>query len=112
MNMKRGTSVVTVVGAILVFLFSVYVTWSFIYGKELPKPELSFTEETEEEFKKICTSDKDCGKNPDGSSCMSVHDPHFPDTFIYFCGCYLKEHCKTTADVERGDTCGQNGKCE
>ncbi len=112
MCMKKGVSVVIFVGAILIFLFSVYVTWCFIYGCELPKPEVDLTEEAERQFTKTCTSDKDCEKNPDGSYCLSVHDPHFPDTFVYFCGCERKEHCLSTPDVERGDTCGQNNKCE
>ena len=114
MSMKKGTSAVTLVGAILIFLFSVYATWSFVYGKEMPKPEVEedIKKELKEELKETCNLHTDCETHPDGSRCMSVHDPNFPDTFVYACGCRLREHCISTPDVKRGNTCGQNDKCE
>jgi len=111
--MKKGMSVVIFLGAVIVFLFSVYVAWSFIYGKKITRPQVDLRNETEEEVEQACLTDENCKKNPYGSKCFSdVYDPNYPNTLTSFCGCDLNEHCESTADVTRGDVCGKNNRCE
>lgn len=110
--MKKGSvdSVIEILGAIIILIFIAYVTWSFIYGTKKTEPEIQ-TSEKVKEGSADCLVDNDCKKIPDGSICLSISDPQFPERPIKFCSCLKNEDCKSTADVTRGNVCGRDNKC-
>jgi len=111
MGMRLGVSDATsqLVGAVLILLFCVYVASHFIFGGDIPKPEVEVEEE--EESTQTCATNMNCKTNPGGAKCLFVVDPNYPRSFKNFCGCETKNDCVSTPEVTRGDVCGQDNKC-
>ena len=111
--MKKGISeqAVLLLGAITLLFFSAYVTWTFVYGRQHPRPEELNSGGEEKPVVEACSNDIDCKFDNQGSKCIDVADPNFPDRFHKICGCDKNEHCESTSDVARSGACGQDNKC-
>lgn len=113
--MKKGitNAVVILLGAITLLMFSAYVTWTFIYGGEHDRPDISELESEPEKYPagNECLKDDKCKDNTNGAKCLYIADPNFPKRLGKFCSCNLNEHCKSTSEVTRGSVCGQDNKC-
>jgi len=111
--MKKGISeqAVLLLGAITLLFFSAYVTWTFVYGGQHPRPEELNSGGEEKPVVEACLDDNGCRFDSRGSKCGDRADPNFPERDYKFCGCDKNEHCESTADVTRSGACGQDNKC-
>ena len=109
--MKKGMAVVQLIAAVIILLFTVWVTWAFVYGSDIPKPSSSSQSDTQTQSQETCISNSDCLTNPYGSACLSIYNPNNPGPLSYSCECLTKDDCQSTSDVQRGDTCGDNNRC-
>jgi hypothetical protein len=113
--MRRGDaqSAFMLLGAIIILMSAVYVTIGFVYGTTYVKPKVDQSSNQENKGTTVpgCTSDYNCKSNPDGSACVEISNPNFPDRNLKFCGCYTNSQCASTADVQRSGVCGEDDKC-
>jgi len=101
-------------GAIIILMAVVLVTIDFVYGGQQhiePTVDQSSDQENSGTTVQGCTMDNKCKSNPDGSACIDIADPNFPERSLKFCGCYTNSQCASTADVQRSGVCGQDNKC-
>jgi hypothetical protein len=100
-------------GVIIILMAAVYVTIGFVYGTQYVKPTVDQSSNQGNPGTNVqeCLVDVDCAKNADGSACVDISNPNFPDRSLNFCGCYTNSQCASTADVQRSGVCGQDDKC-
>jgi hypothetical protein len=100
-------------GAIIILMAAVYVTIGFVYGESYIKPTVDQSSNQENAGTTIagCSTDGGCAKNADGSACIDIADPNFPERNLKFCGCYTNSQCTSTTEVQRSGVCGQDNKC-
>ena len=102
-----------ILGSVIILMTAVYVTVGFVYGTKYTKPTVEESSNQENEGTTVsgCELDSDCTRHVDGSACLNIADPNFPERFLNFCGCYTNDQCASTADVQRSGVCGQDNKC-
>jgi hypothetical protein len=100
-------------GAIIILMVVAKVSIDFVYGQQHIKPTVDKSSNQDNAGTTVqgCTMDNKCNSNPDGSACINIADPNFPERSLKFCGCYTNSQCASTADVQRSGVCGQDDKC-
>jgi len=113
--MRKGfaQAAVMFLGAMIILMAVVYLSVGFVYGTQYIKPTVDQNSSQGNPGTTVagCSVDVECIKNADGSACVDISNPNFPDRNLKFCGCYNNNQCASTADVQRSGVCGQDDKC-
>ncbi|OGI12423.1 hypothetical protein A3K64_01165 [Candidatus Micrarchaeota archaeon RBG_16_36_9] len=111
--MRKGDTdtVIQLLGAVIIVIFIAYVTWSFIYGRNVPEVQgIDTNIKLKERGNVNCFEPINCKESIYGFRCLQISDPNFPERPVKICGCLKNEDCISDNGIISGK-CGQDNVC-